>query len=142
MLLVLLTNSRIYSQKITSNLKGDTSLTFSINQGRFLLKESVKVKELTEEKSLYQKLYENQKKEIAKQRTVIVNDSLSKIDLSNANKKTEEKFTLEKGKYDAQVKENKELSKEVTKQKVYKWITIIISAAVVVYETYTIVIKK
>ncbi len=130
------------SQTITLNSKQDTNICFSIGQGRFLLSQTIKVKELTEKTSLYQKLVENQKKEIAKQRVIIINDSLSKADLTSANKKTEEQFSLEKGKYDAQVKENKELGKIITRQKIYKWVTIIISAAIVGYETYIIVIEK
>ncbi len=130
------------SQTITLNSKQDTNICFSIGQGRFLLSQTIKVKELTEEKSLYQKLYENQKKEIAKQRAIIINDSLSKIDFSNANKKSEEKFSLEVGKFDGQVKENKTLRNEVIKQKVYKWIIAAVSVAALAYETYVIVIKK
>lgn len=141
MLTFLLVSSQIFSQKITLNNR-DTSICFNINQGRFLLSQSIQVKKLTEEKSLYQKLYENEKKETEKQRKIIVNDSLSKIDLSNANKKTEEQSALKDHKIEGLNKVIKEQSGAINRQKVYKWIIIVVSSAVVGYETYILVIKK
>jgi len=131
-----------FSQTITLDSKRDTNICFTIGQGRFLLAQTILVKQLTEEKSLYQKLYENEKKETEKQKKIIERDSLSKIDLFNANKKTEEQYKLQSDKYDKQVAKNKELENDITKQKVYKWIVIVVSSAVVGYETYILVIKK
>lgn len=141
MLTFLLVSSQIFSQRITLDNK-DTSICFNINQGRFLLSQSIQVKKLTEEKYLYQKLYENEKKETEKQRKIIVNDSLSKIDLSNANKKTEEQSALKDHKIDGLNKVIKEQRRAITRQKVYKWIIIVVSSAVIGYETYILVIKK
>mgnify|MGYP003456185884 CR=1 FL=1 len=97
---------------------------------------------LTEEKSLYQKLYENEKKETEKQKKIIERDSLSKIDLFNTNKKTEEQSSLKDHKKDGLNKVITEQGKVITRQKVYKWIVIAVSSAVVGYETYILVIKK
>lgn len=141
MLTFLLASSQIFSQKITLDNR-DTSICFNINQGRFLLSQSIQVKKLTEEKSLYQKLYENEKKETEKQRKIIVNDSLSKIDLFNTNKKTEEQSALKDHKIDGLNKVITEQSRAITRQKVYKWIVIVVSSAVVGYETYILVVKK
>lgn len=141
MLTFLLVSSQIFSQKITLDNR-DTSICFNINQGRFLLSQSIQVKKLTEEKSLYQKLYENEKKETEKQRKIIVNDSLSKIDLSNANKKTEEQSALKDHKIDGLNKVIKEQRRAITRQKVYKWIIIVVSSAVIGYETYILVLKN
>lgn len=141
MLTFLLVSSQIFSQRITLDNK-DTSICFNINQGRFLLSQSIQVKKLTEEKSLYQKLYENEKKETEKQRKIIVNDSLSKIDLSNANKKTEEQSALKDHKIDGLNKVIKEQRRAITRQKVYKWIIIVVSSAVIGYETYILVLKN
>ena len=141
MLTFLLVSSQIFSQRITLDNK-DTSICFNINQGRFLLSQSIQVKKLTEEKSLYQKLYENEKKETEKQKKIIERDSLSKIDLFNTNKKTEEQSSLKDHKIDGLNKVITEQGKVITRQKVYKWIVIAVSSAVVGYETYILVIKK
>lgn len=141
MLTFLLVSSQIFSQRITLDNK-DTSICFNINQGRFLLSQSIQVKKLTEEKSLYQKLYENEKKETEKQKKIIERDSLSKIDLFNTNKKTEEQSSLKDHKIDGLNKVITEQGKVITRQKVYKWIVIVVSSAVVGYETYILVIKK
>lgn len=141
MLTFLLASSQIFSQKITLDNR-DTSICFNINQGRFLLFQSIQVKKLTEEKSLYQKLYENEKKETEKQRKIIVNDSLSKIDLFNTNKKTEEQSALKDHKIDGLNKVITEQSRAITRQKVYKWIVIVVSSAAVGYETYILFVKK
>ena len=141
MLTFLLVSSQIFSQRIILDNK-DTSICFNINQGRFLLSQSIQVKKLTEEKSLYQKLYENEKKETEKQKKIIERDSLSKIDLFNTNKKTEEQSSLKDHKIDGLNKVITEQGKVITRQKVYKWIVIAVSSAVVGYETYILVIKK
>lgn len=135
-------SSQLFSQTITLDSKKDTSICFSIGQGRFLLAQTIAVKELTEKTSLYEKVVANQKKEIEKQRAIIVRDSTDKKELLLLNKKSEEQTDLEKGKYEKEAKKSKELEKEVVRQKVYKWITIGISAVVVAYETYILVIKK
>lgn len=142
MLILLLASSRLFSQTITLDSKKDTSICFSIGQGRFLLAQTIAVKELTEKTSLYEKVVANQKKELAKQREIIVRDSLDKKELLLLNKKSEEQYNLEVGKFNGQVKENKEIKNAITRQKVYKWITIIVSSAVVGYETYILVLKK
>lgn len=142
MLTLLLASSQLFSQTITLNSQKDTSICFSIGQGRFLLAQTIAVKELTEKTSLYEKVVSSQKKEIAKQREIIVRDSIDKKDLLLLNKKSEEQYNLEVGKFNGQVKENKSLQKSITRQKVYKWITIIVSSAIVGYETYIIVVKK
>lgn len=141
-LIILLVSSRPFSQTITLNSQKDTSICFSIGQGRFLLSQTIAVKELTEKTSLYEKLVANQKKEIEKQRGIIVRDSTDKKELLLLNKKSEEQYNLEVGKYNKQVEENTELQHSVTIQKVYKWITIIVSGAIVGYETYILVVKK
>jgi hypothetical protein len=141
-LTLLLVSSQLFSQTITLDSKKDTSICFSIGQGRFLLAQTIAVKELTEKTSLYEKVVANQKKEIEKQRAIIVRDSTDKKELLLLNKKSEEQTDLEKGKYEKEAKKSKELEKEVVKQKVYKWITIGISAVIVAYETYILVIKK
>ena len=141
MLTFLLVSSQIFSQRIILDNK-DTSICFNINQGRFLLSQSIQVKKLTEEKSLYQKLYENEKKETEKQKKIIERDSLSKMDLFNTNKKTEEQSSLKDHKIDGLNKVITEQGKVITRQKVYKWIVIAVSSAVVGYETYILVIKK
>lgn len=141
MLTLLLVSSQIFSQKITLDNR-DTSICFNINQGRFLLSQTIQVKKLTEEKSLYQKLYENEKKETEKQKKIIERDSLSKIDLFNINKKTEEQSSLKDHKIEGLNEVIKEQGKSITRQKVYKWIVIFVSSAVVGYETYMLVIKK
>lgn len=141
MLTFLLVSSQIFSQRITLDNK-DTSICFNINQGRFLLSQSIQVKKLTEEKSLYQKLYENEKKETEKQKKIIERDSLSKMDLFNTNKKTEEQSSLKDHKIDGLNKVITEQGKAITRQKVYKWIVIVVSSAVVGYETYILVLKK
>lgn len=131
-----------FSQTITLDSKRDTNICFTIGQGRFLLAQTILVKQLTEEKSLYQKLYENEKKETEKQKKIIERDSLSKIDLFNTNKKTEEQSSLKDHKIDGLNKVITEQGKVITRQKVYKWIVIVVSSAVVGYETYILVIKK
>lgn len=141
MLTFLLASFQIFSQKIILDNK-DTSICFNINQGRFLLSQSIQVKKLTEEKSLYQKLYENEKKETEKQKKIIERDSLSKIDLFNTNKKTEEQSALKDHKINGLNKVINEQGNAITRQKVYKWIVILVSSAVVGYETYILVIKK
>lgn len=141
MLTFLLVSSQIFSQKITLNNR-DTSICFNINQGRFLLSQTIQVKKLTEEKSLYRKLYENEKKETEKQKKIIERDSLSKIDLFNSNRKTEEQSVLKDRKIEGLNKAIDEKDKAITRQKVYKWIVIFVSSAVVGYETYILVIKK
>lgn len=130
-----------FSQTITLDSKKDTNICFTIGQGRFLLTQSIQVKKLTEEKSLYQKLYENEKKETEKQRKIIVNDSLSKIDLLNANKKTEEQSSLKDHKIEGLNNVIVEQGKTITRQKIYKWTFIIIGAAASSYEGY-LLIKK
>lgn len=141
MLTFLLVSSQIFSQRITLDNK-DTSICFNINQGRFLLSQSIQVKKLTEEKSLYQKLYENEKKETEKQKKIIERDSLSKMDLFNTNKKTEEQSSLKDHKIDGLNKVITEQGKAITRQKVYKWIVIVVSSAFVGYETYILVLKN
>mgnify|MGYP007005612842 CR=1 FL=1 len=85
-LIILLVSSRPFSQTITLNSQKDTSICFSIGQGRFLLSQTIAVKELTEKTSLYEKLVANQKKEIEKQRGIIVRDSTDKKELLLLNK--------------------------------------------------------
>jgi hypothetical protein len=138
----LLESSQLFSQTITLDSKKDTSICFSIGQGRFLLAQTIAVKELTEKTSLYEKVVASQKKEIEKQRAIIVRDSTDKKDLLLLNKKSEEQTDLQKGKYEKEAKKSKELERDVVRQKVYKWIAIGISAVVVAYETYILVIKK
>lgn len=135
MLTLLLASSQLFSQTITLDSKKDTSICFSINQGRFLLTQTIAVKELTEKTSLYEKIVANQKKEIEKQRAIIVRDSTDKKELLLLNKKSEEQYNLEVGKFNAQVKENKELQRSIIRQKVYKWIAIVVSGVVIAYET-------
>lgn len=142
MLILLLASSRLFSQTITLNSQKDTSVCFSIGQGRFLLAQTIAVKELTEKTSLYEKVVASQKKEIAKQRGIIVRDSTDKIELKLLNKKSEEQTKLVVGKFDKLETENKELKNDIVRQKVYKWITIIVSGAIVGYETYILLIKK
>lgn len=142
MLILLLESSQLFSQTITLDSKKDTSICFSIGQGRFLLAQTIAVKELTEKTSLYEKVVASQKKEIEKQRAIIVRDSTDKKDLLLLNKKSEEQTDLQKGKYEKEAKKSKELERDVVRQKVYKWIAIGISAVVVAYETYILVIKK
>lgn len=142
MLILLLASSQLFSQIIILDSKKDTSISFSIGQGRFLLAQTIAVKELTEKTSLYEKVVASQKKEIEKQRAIIVRDSTDKKDLLLLNKKSEEQTDLQKGKYEKEAKKSKELERDVVRQKVYKWIAIGISVVVVAYETYILVIKK
>lgn len=142
MLILLLASSRLFSQTITLNSQKDTSVCFSIGQGRFLLAQTIAVKELTEKTSLYEKVVASQKKEIEKQKGIILRDSTDKKELLLLNKKSEEQTKLEVDKFDKEVSKNKELERDITKQKVYKWIVVGISAVVVAYETYILIIKK
>lgn len=138
----LLASSQLFSQTITLDSQKDTNICFSIGQGRFLLAQTIAVKELTEKTSLYEKLVANQKKEIEKQKQIIIRDSIDKKDILNLNKKSEEQTRLVVDKFDKSESEKKELKNDIVRQKVYKWIVVGISAAVVAYETYILIIKK
>ena len=81
-------------------------------------------------------------KETEKQKKIIERDSLSKMDLFNTNKKTEEQSSLKDHKIDGLNKVITEQGKAITRQKVYKWIVIVVSSAFVGYETYILVLKN
>lgn len=130
-----------FSQKITLDNKQDTNICFTIGQGRFIIAQSIQVKKLTEEKSLYQKLYENEKNEVKKQKEIIYRDSLSKIDLTNVNKKTEEQSYLKEQKIIGLNTTIKEKDKSITRQKIYKWVFIVIGGVATSYESY-LLLKK
>lgn len=125
MLLALLTNLKIYSQKIVSDSKGDTTICFSVPQGKYLLK---KVAEL-EKCDTLRNVCENQLKEskkLVKDKNTIINKIMAISDNQNTMLKLKE-GQLDKAKADLEV-----AKKELRKEKVKKVISVVITIAVTI----------
>lgn len=125
MLLALLTNLKIYSQEIVSNSKGDTTICFSVPQGKYLLK---KVAEL-EKCDTLRNVCENQLKEskkLVKDKNTIINKIMAISDNQNTMLKLKE-GQLDKAKADLEV-----AKKELRKEKVKKVISVVITIAVTI----------
>lgn len=81
--IVLLTTSTVFSQTKALNSNGDTIIYFSVDKAKYLLKQTYKVKELTElnkvlkqEKKYCDSLQVSQQVQIDDQATIIKNDSI------------------------------------------------------------------
>lgn len=125
MLLALLTNLKIYSQEIVSDSKGDTTICFSVPQGKYLLK---KVAEL-EKCDTLRNVCENQLKEskkLVKDKNTIINKIMAISDNQNTMLKLKE-GQLDKAKADLEV-----AKKELRKEKVKKVISVVITIAVTI----------
>ena len=106
MLLALLTNLKIYSQKIVSDNKGDKTICFSVPQGKYLLK---KVAQL-EKCDTLRSVCENQLKDsrnLVKDKNIIIDKIMELSDNQNVMLKLKE-GQLDKAKSDLEVvkKEN------------------------------------
>lgn len=125
MLLALLTNLKIYSQKIVSDNKGDTTICFSVPQGKYLLK---KVAQL-EKCDTLRSVCENQLKDsrnLVKDKNIIIDKIMELSDNQNVMLKLKE-GQLDKAKADLEV-----AKKELRKEKVKKIISVVITIAVTI----------
>lgn len=123
MLLLFLTSSITFSQTLGLNEKGDTTITFGINKGRYLLKEHYKLQEC------------NKLDSICEQQRAY-SDSVATYQTKNA---TDYKKVIENDKEIVFVKDNQieglktdlaTANKRLKLQKVYKWVAIVGGGAV------------
>jgi hypothetical protein len=129
-------NSIMFSQTIVLNSSKDTTMCFSINQARFLLKNTLKVSEYTEKIDLYKEVISGYKSNNDRYLRIIEKDSLSKVDYKSVIKKGEEKNLICKQLNESLEASNKEKDKSIKRQKFYKWTFIIIGGASTSYMTY------
>ena len=116
------------------NEKGDTTICFSIEKGKYLLKQVYRVKEcdtlysicetqkvLSDSMILEQKSNIEYYKKIVANKNVLLSSKDAEIDMLEAKVKTEQK--------------------NVRKEKVYKWLTVGVSACVTGLMAYLLMVK-
>jgi hypothetical protein len=125
MLLALLTNLKIYSQKIVSDNKGDTTICFSVPQGKYLLKKVAELEKCDTLRNVCENQLKNSQK-LVKDKDKIINKIMAISDNQNTMLKLKE-GQLEKAKADLEL-----AKKDLRKEKVKRIISVVITIAVTI----------
>lgn len=132
--MVLLRSINVFSQTLVLNENSDTTICFSINQGKYLLKQVYKLKECDT-------LYSICNQQLLLSDSVIANQ---KINIDSYKKIVSNQYILISSK-DAEIdmldEKIKEEKKNVRKQKVYRWLTFGVSVCVTTLMAYLLVVK-
>lgn len=129
--MLLLVSSKVFSQKVMLNDKGDTTICFTVGQSKYLLKEHYELKKCDTLKSIC----EQQKSlcdSVVADKNKIINAKNFMLDNQNTMLKLKQ---YEVDKLTGQL----DIAKtEVKKQKTYKWIGIVSGIAVSLFSGYYI----
>ena len=131
MLLALLTNLKVYSQKIVLDSKGDTTICFSVSQGKYLLKMVAELEKCDTLMNVCEIQLKEHKKYI-KDKDKIIRNIMNISDNQNTMLK------LKEGQIDILKLDLEKTKKEVRKHKVQKWIAVGGGIAVSLFSGYYI----
>lgn len=121
-------------QTVLSN-RGDSLICFSLNQGKWLLKQAYKVREVTALDSICEAQLTNSNKIIDNQKIEMNNKDL-------INNNNNELLQLKQDEVNNQKNKVAEAKKALRKEKVKRLATTVVATLIIAYETYLLVIKK
>lgn len=113
----MLATSHLYSQKVILNEKGDTSVIFSLNQSRYLLKAVYKVNELDSLNEICEHQNRLHDSIHVFDNKIIANDSI-------IHKNDTTAISLKQYEVDKEKSKRLEAEKATKRQKVYKWVIV------------------
>ena len=110
-------NLRGYSQKIVLDSNGDTTICFSVSQGKYLLKKVAELEKCDTLKTVCETQLKEHKKYIKDKEKIIRN-------IVNISDNQNTMLKLKEGQIDSIKLDLEKAKKDVRKQKVQKWIAI------------------